>query len=66
MLFTEEEGKGLCHRLGVTMGKLCQQSKRDAMQNWLVPNVLVVRFSKNVVNPQINYLKEQQCCKTTV
>lgn len=65
MFFRGEEGKGIYLGLRVTMWKLCQQRKLDALQNWLVPNVVsVVQFSKSLINPQINYLKEQQCSKT--
>lgn len=66
-VFRGEEGNDIYLGLGVTTGKLRRQRKLDAMQIWLVPNVVsVVQFSKNPINPHINYLKEQQCCKTTM
>lgn len=50
-----------------TMGKLCQQRKLDTVQNCLIPTVMsVVKFSKDLINPQICYLKKQQCCRTAV
>lgn len=58
MFFRVEEDRDIYLGLRVTVGKLCQQRMLDAMQNWLVPNVVsVVQFSKNLINPQKNLPK---------